>query len=1303
MQSIVIPGNHRSPVRIVVGQNFTEHTLNGTDLDAIGINLIGGQSYRITLDPAIDTFNNFSPSAPPKLDPLIGDILTSSGTSLGIREDDSGSGTASTLIFTPSISDTYFIVVAPQGPSDPGGWWTLAVNDFVAPADDFSNALDPSNPISIWETQDGHIGTAGDTDTIAISLQAGVAVDITLYGNDVGFYGELADTEIVSFVDANGVAVNPALLDTATAISQFTSGIGVDAHQLSFTPTQNGIFYLTVGAGPGEAVGDYSVSVSAQDRGIFSVRENEEFALTGNPEIDAFFNFGSGLDIEHIFSDRNGDGVTTLTFSVPGANPGFSPAIHNAISSEWTNGYAPASGPVLDTYFDVTDQISSFANIDFVQVADTGVEAGTFRIGDTDVVVGSASGALITGWSGFPEWMMAGETWINRDRGAQNTAIIQNLGASAVTEENFLINRTLHEFTHNLGLIHPDKSSLAGSIDPMLHGQAYSVMSRTSSGEFPNALVGDLFPQTLMWLDIQAIQAAYGVDTVTTGGADVYTFDTDARNFATIWDAGGNDTLVLNGSSDVTISLARGVWQDVGTSINYYDANGVVGVKTATVFIAPDTDIENVEGGGGNDDITGSASANVLDGGIGDDTLVGAAGADTLDGGSGTDLADYRSAASGVTVDLNAASQTGSEAQGDVLISIEDVFGSDFADQITGDAADNVLGGGAGADIIDGGAGMDTASYRDAAGGVIVKLWNGVGTGSDAAGDTLTSIENIVGSAFDDGLIGANGVDNVLSGGGGDDFLASLSGNDTLNGGAGQDRLDGGAGIDTADYSNASGRVVVKLWNGVGAGSDAAGDALTSIENIIGSAFDDGLIGANGADNVLSGGGGDDFLASLSGNDTLNGGAGADTLDGGSGVDTADYGDASGGVTVRLWNGVGSGGDAAGDALTSIENIIGSAFNDVLIGADGVANVLDGGDGDDFLGSLSGNDTLNGGDGNDRLRGGAGADVIDGGAGIDVANYGDASGGVVVKLWNGSGSGSDAAGDALTNIENIIGSAFNDGLIGANGADDFLASLSGNDTLNGGAGQDRLDGGAGIDTADYSNASGRVVVKLWNGVGAGSDATGDTLTNIENIIGSASNDGLIGANGVDNVLSGGGGDDFLASLSGNDTLNGGAGRDRLDGGSGVDTADYSDASGGVVVKLWNGVGSGSDAAGDTLTNIENLTGSAFDDGLIGANGADNVLSGGGGNDFLAGLSGNDTFVFTAGDDMDRIGDFTAGASTDDVIALSGFGASFDTFAEVFAAATESGGNTIIDFGNGDMLTLLGVAKTDLHQDDFLFI
>ena len=433
------------------------------------------------------------------------------------------------------------------GANDPAGWWTLEVNEFNAPADDFSNALDASNPISIGETQSGHIGTIGDTDTIAISLTAGVPVDITLYGNDNGFYGELPATEIISLVDAGGVAVNSALLEMADAFGGFTSGGNVDAHQISFTPTVSGNYFITVGAGTGATIGDYSVSVSGRDKGVFSIRENEGFVATGIDEIDMFFLDNFAITDDLIYSDRNSDGVTTLTYSLPGIDPEFSAAASNVINSAWTNGYAPATGLVLETWLGMIDHISSFSNIEFIEVPDTGTEAGTLRIGTTGLVLGSASGSLVTGWAGAPGWMIAGETWINLTKGAENVGIIQTFGATGLTFENFIVNRTLHEFGHAFGLNHPDFSNLAANVDPIFLGQEYSVMSRAGSGLFPGSIVADMFPQTLMWFDIQAFQAAYGVDTLTTGGSDTYSFDSSERNYATIWDAGGNDKFLLLG------------------------------------------------------------------------------------------------------------------------------------------------------------------------------------------------------------------------------------------------------------------------------------------------------------------------------------------------------------------------------------------------------------------------------------------------------------------------------------------------------------------------------------------------------------------------------------------------------------------------------------------------------------------------------------------------------------------------------------------------------------------------------------
>jgi len=123
---------------------------------------------------------------------------------------------------------------------------------------------------------------------------------------------------------------------------------------------------------------------------------------------------------------------------------------------------------------------------------------------------------------------------------------------------------------------------------------------------------------------------------------------------------------------------------------------------------------------------------------------------------------------------------------------------------------------------------------------------------------------------------------------------------------------------------------------------------------------------------VLRGLAGNDLLFGGSGNDTLDGGPGADLLNGGPGTDTADYSASSAAVNVNLQTGLGLGGDAQGDILVSIENIIGSAFSDALTGESG-ANALDG---------RGGNDSLNGGPGNDTLTGGPGTDafVFDGSA-----------------------------------------------------------------------------------------------------------------------------------------------------------------------------------------------------------------------------------------------------------------------------------------------------------------------------------
>jgi Ca2+-binding RTX toxin-like protein len=183
---------------------------------------------------------------------------------------------------------------------------------------------------------------------------------------------------------------------------------------------------------------------------------------------------------------------------------------------------------------------------------------------------------------------------------------------------------------------------------------------------------------------------------------------------------------------------------------------------------------------------------------------------------------------------------------------------------------------------------------------------------------------------------------------------------------------------------------VASLLNGSNNKGDAAGDTYLSIENLTGSQYRDVLSG-NAGSNVIDGGAGDDVLI---------GWQGADVLVGGSGLDTASYLNSAAGVSANLAGPGANTGDAAGDTYLSIENLIGTRFDDRLVGSDsdnrltGDAgnDVLIGraglqGAGDDLLDGGTGYDRLDGRDGRDLLVGGAGGDVLTGGADADTFRF----------------------------------------------------------------------------------------------------------------------------------------------------------------------------------------------------------------------------------------------------------------------------------------------------------------------------
>ena len=125
------------------------------------------------------------------------------------------------------------------------------------------------------------------------------------------------------------------------------------------------------------------------------------------------------------------------------------------------------------------------------------------------------------------------------------------------------------------------------------------------------------------------------------------------------------------------------------------------------------------------------------------------------------------------------------------------------------------------------------------------------------------------------------------------------------------------------------------------------------------------------------------------------------------------------------------------------------------------------------------------------------------------------------------------------------------------------------------------------------------------------------------------------------LLTGTGLSEILSGLAGNDTLIGGGGDDTLDGGEGTDTADYSDAASGVSLNLSLTTAQDTGGSGnDTLLNIENLTGSQYDDVLIGNSGS-NQLDGGAGNDIFIDSAAGNTIVGSYANDtyyVDNVND-----------------------------------------------------------------
>ena len=287
----------------------------------------------------------------------------------------------------------------------------------------------------------------------------------------------------------------------------------------------------------------------------------------------------------------------------------------------------------------------------------------------------------------------------------------------------------------------------------------------------------------------------------------------------------------------------------------------------------------------------------------------------------------------------------------------------------------------------------------------------------------------------------------------------------------------------------------------------------SGIDQLGGGAGDDELFGGRGAGIIIEG-----FI----------GGPGDDRLIGGPGLDTALFFNSPRGMHVNLSRGSAIGQGA--DVLVNIEGVVGSNSADTIVG-DETGNGLFGQEGGDVIrGRGSGrivngtSDVISGDDGDDRLIAGPGQDLVTFGRLLQPVS-------VDLSVGTATGQGSDV----IRGAEGVIGFRLADDLVGGP-LRNYLAGNTGDDTINGSGGRD---------VAVYRDVVGPIEVSLDSGLAEGPAAGIDTITDLEDIWGTAADDRITG-NNRSNTLRGFAGDDHLAGV---------AGIDRLDGGVGTDTCD----------------------------------------------------------------------------------------------------------------------------------------------------
>ncbi|MCP3970964.1 MAG: protease, partial [Rhodobacteraceae bacterium] len=527
----------------------------------------------------------------------------------------------------------------------------------------------------------GSLGTTIDADWISVDLVAGQQYAIALAGT--GALTTSNDDPYLRIRDSSGAQIHSDDDDGPGTYSDHT-----------FTADYTGTYYIDVQSYSNSDAGTYGVSVAQGTRASY----------------DATMGAGALLRPDQAWTATAGIGATvSWAIRASGTEPYGGTA------------FIAPSGAQVSAIEEIMAYFDGISGLSFNQVNPGGTSnSATMLFGAYDSASdGVGAYAYTPGSAGgdSSHGSVAGDVWLNIGGG---------VSTSSLPVGSFSHFAIMHEIGHGVGLEHPgDYNASPGvSITYGAHAQftedthQYTVMSYFDESNTTTS-VGS-YPDTLMLYDILALHQLYGADTgfhsgdttygfnaTVTGGAYDFTVNTDP--LMSIWDGSGTDTVDLSGYAMAqALSLIDGAFSNIG---------GFVG----NLSIAIGAVIENAVGGSGDDTITGNAADNMIDGnagndtlegGDGADTLEGGDGADTLDGGAGSDTASYYSATSGVHVSLWNNVHSGF-ADGDSLISIENIIASGHDDTLAGDGNANVLQGFGGNDQIWAGYGNDTVKGGD--------------------------------------------------------------------------------------------------------------------------------------------------------------------------------------------------------------------------------------------------------------------------------------------------------------------------------------------------------------------------------------------------------------------------------------------------------------------------------------------------------------------------------------------------------------------------------------------------------------